>query len=182
MNRFVFYPVGQGLFYSGQLSCHPYWRCRFNFLFDCGGDEPYIGEAVERFVDEIGYDDVDLCVISHLHRDHYNGLTLLKNKGIRINNIVLPYLPSRYPALKFVYIVGQYYSDSQDLDVNEDDVANISLMSRFYRVQESNPNDRNFCEQVQEILIEVKEESYKRFSNYGDLGIDFLSAFYFSRK
>ena len=30
-----------------------------------------------------------------------------------------------------------------------------------------------------EILIEVKEEIYKRFSIYGDLGIDFISAFDF---
>ncbi len=34
------------------------------------------------------------------------------------------------------------------------------------------PDDRN-------ILIEVKEEDYKRFSKYGDLGIDFISAFNF---
>lgn len=163
MNRFVFYPVGQGLFYSGQLSCHPYWRCLRNFIFDCGGDEPYIGEAVDRFADEIGYDRVNLCVISHLHRDHYNGLTLLKNKGIRINNIVLPYLPYRYPALKFIYIVGQYYSESKNLDVNEDDVASISLMSRFYRVQESNPNDRRFCERVQTLEEYKIENGFKYF-------------------
>ncbi len=30
-----------------------------------------------------------------------------------------------------------------------------------------------------EILIEVKEESYRRFLEYGDLGIDFISAFSF---
>lgn len=34
------------------------------------------------------------------------------------------------------------------------------------------PNDN-------EILIEVKEEFINRFSKYGDLGIDFISAFYF---
>ena len=28
------------------------------------------------------------------------------------------------------------------------------------------------------ILVEVKEESYDRFSRYGDLGIDFISVFY----
>ncbi len=30
-----------------------------------------------------------------------------------------------------------------------------------------------------EILIEVKEEFYERFCKYGDLGIDFISAFFF---
>lgn len=163
MNRFVFYPVGQGLFYSGQLSCHPYWRCLRNFIFDCGGDEPYIGEAVDRFADEIGYDRVNLCVISHLHRDHYNGLTLLKNKGIRINNIVLPYLPYRYPALKFIYIVGQYYSESKNLDVNEDDVASISLMSMLYRIQESDRNESEFFGQVRGFEENVIENGFKYF-------------------
>lgn len=37
------------------------------------------------------------------------------------------------------------------------------------------PDDR-------EILIEVKEEKYKRFHNYGDLGIDYISAFYFKNE
>lgn len=31
-----------------------------------------------------------------------------------------------------------------------------------------------------DILIEVKEESFARFPRYGDLGIDFISAFYFN--
>ena len=41
MNKFTFYPVGQGLFYAGQFDCYPYWRCRRSFIFDCG-NEVYI--------------------------------------------------------------------------------------------------------------------------------------------
>ena len=32
-----------------------------------------------------------------------------------------------------------------------------------------------------EVIIEIKEEEYKRFSNYGDLGIDYISAFQFKQ-
>lgn len=32
-----------------------------------------------------------------------------------------------------------------------------------------------------EVIIEVKEEEYKRFPHYGDLGIDYISVFYFKQ-
>lgn len=162
MNRFVFYPVGQGLFYAGQLGCRPFAPFYRNFIFDCGGEEPYIGDAVARFVKETAYDNIFLCVISHLHKDHYNGLALLKNKGVSIDKIVLPYLPHKYTALKFVYIVGQYFSDSQNLTVNEDDLTNIRLMSKFYHIQELSDDDRSFCRNV----IDFEERKIQNGFNY----------------
>lgn len=134
MNKFTFYPVGQGLFYAGQLDCYPYWRCRHSFIFDCGGNEVHIKKAIRQFLRETRR--VDICVISHLHKDHYNGLAFLKDCGVEFDKIIVPYLPNggKYRNLKTVYIVGQYFEHSPDLTVSNEDIANLKLMLSLYGV------------------------------------------------
>lgn len=133
MNKFTFYPVGQGLFYAGQLE---YRHCigRYTFIFDCGGEENYIKKAALKFRYETNH--VNLCVISHLHKDHYNGLRYLKEAGISFDKIILPYLPEdyRYRDLKTVYIVGQYSERLSGEDYNDGDIVNLRLMLGFYNV------------------------------------------------
>lgn len=163
MNRFVFYPVGQGLFYSGQFCYRLFGHSLYNVLFDCGGDKPYIEDAIDRFEEETMCRSIDLCVISHLHKDHYNGLALLKKKRFMIDKLVIPYLPVAYPNLKYVYIVGQYFSDSQNLNIDQLDIANLELIFRLYGVQENDRNDREFCRHVQGFEENVIENGFKYF-------------------
>lgn len=163
MNRFVFYPVGQGLFYAGHLWYDPYGYWRRSVLFDCGGDKPYIEDAIDRFEEETMCHRINLCVISHLHKDHYNGLALLKDKGFMIDRLVIPYLPVAYPNLKYVYIVGQYFSGSQNLNIDELDIENLELIFRLYGVHESERNDREFFGQVRSFEENVIENGFKYF-------------------
>lgn len=133
MNKFTFYPVGQGLFYAGQLNYFP-WLPQHNFVFDCGGEKSYVQKAVREFCKENCH--INLCVISHLHKDHYNGLIYLKNEGITFDEIFLPYLPknSDFRNLKTVYIVGQYFKHLPNVTADDDDIASLNLMLSLYGI------------------------------------------------
>lgn len=92
MNKFVFHPVGQGLFYTGQLGCDYFYHrdSRYNFIFDCGSSsgDGFLCSTIDGYAAGLNGRDIDLCVISHLHRDHYNGLKyLLRLQNIRIKKI-----------------------------------------------------------------------------------------------
>lgn len=133
LNKFKFHAVGQGLFYTGQLRFRPYYYHRarsFNFVYDCGSisGHKFLDDAIDQFRHEAG--TTDLCVVSHLHRDHYNGLHRLNKIGIR--RIILPYLPN-YRNLKLVYIVGQYF-ESGTGEITESDIENVNLMLSLYGV------------------------------------------------
>ncbi len=92
-----FHAVGQGLFHSGKVTC---WDSRspVHYVYDCGGrSERLMREHVERFADTLGEDArLSLLCISHMHRDHVNGLRwLLDRMRGRIDKVLLPYL---YPS------------------------------------------------------------------------------------
>ena len=93
MNHFKFHPVGQGLFYTGQLA-----GGKYNFVYDCGSlsRDLYLKDSIEEYVLSLktnGSDvsAIDFAVISHLHADHFNGLMYLMDK-IYIRKIILPYI------------------------------------------------------------------------------------------
>ena len=61
----------------------------------------------------------------------------------------MPYLPNdgKYRNLKTVYIVGQYFENSLDLTVSNDDIENLKLMLSLYGVTDSDKlrhNAHNF--------------------------------------
>lgn len=78
-------------------------------------------------------------------------------------------------------ISGNYNTTSREVKI----VAKIFDMQKIPYKSVSkyeNANDGDvlvILPDEREILIEVKEESYKRLIRYGDLGIDYISAFYF---
>jgi hypothetical protein len=91
-NKFSFYPVGQGLFYSGSL-----YGGEYNFVFDCGSDNytpggyKYLLNWIDKYVQSLNSKQIDFVCISHLDYDHIYGLISLKKKAI-INKIFLPYI------------------------------------------------------------------------------------------
>ena len=46
--RFKLWSVGQGIFYTGTINNE------FNFVYDCGGKNPYIKESVDKYLKEYG--------------------------------------------------------------------------------------------------------------------------------
>ena len=75
MNSFKFYPVGQGLFYSGSL-----FGGAYHFVYDCGTEslQKYLNNAINSYTQELRRTTdeaiIEFVVISHLHEDHFSGL------------------------------------------------------------------------------------------------------------
>lgn len=117
--QFIAHPVGQGLFYSGNVKVGPVLHDpivrEFNFVFDCGSltktnaidaakaveksDRYYCSLTKANAIDEVNHYrsiylksgvDLDLLVISHFDADHVNCIKdLLKDRKVR--HVVLPF-------------------------------------------------------------------------------------------
>jgi hypothetical protein len=90
--RFQFHPVGQGLFYSGQIDQYRTDQDdRFSFVYDCGTDsnQRYVKAALEAYTID---GKLDLLILSHFHSDHINGVHKLLKKSGGTREVVLPYL------------------------------------------------------------------------------------------
>jgi len=83
--QFDIHPIGQGLFYTGQIG-------DFFFVYDCGSSRyhEYRQAAVNRTIQKNQI--INLFVLSHFHEDHFNGLSDILDQTENIREIVLPYL------------------------------------------------------------------------------------------
>lgn len=86
------WPVGQGLFMSGQLEAAS--GPTFTWVYDCGthSERIHLDRAIARFDGTYGPGKrIDLLVLSHFDEDHINGVTaLLRNR--QVGTILLPHL------------------------------------------------------------------------------------------
>lgn len=82
------YPVGQGFFSSQQIL---YGDEKFTCVYDCGSVSGIA--LLRKYVDKLkdNADIIDLLVISHLHRDHVNGIKYLIEK-FDVKKIIIPYM------------------------------------------------------------------------------------------
>jgi hypothetical protein len=94
--KFTFHPVGQGLFYSGQIKDDN--EKKFNFVYDCGrGNYTKAPKALEEVITSYKTDfnitdSLDLLTISHFHNDHINGIEFLLSNYNDVKRVVIPYL------------------------------------------------------------------------------------------
>ena len=137
---FTFHPVGQGLFYTGSISCG---EKVYNFVYDCGGGIWDINRAVKSYFDRIADKGIDLIVLSHLHEDHINGVrTLLglinKSGNSKRSRIVIPYsnrvmnLLYEYEYVsKFGYddFMSEFYNDPIKTIKEENEDCEIILIA-----------------------------------------------------
>lgn len=107
MNKFIFHPVGQGLFYTGDIG-------KFKFAYDCGStsslhgikgitmiDEPALFKSIDNYYKKSYKKHLDFLVISHLDSDHVNGIPELLSK-FTTSKVFLPYFqPIMYKSLVF---------------------------------------------------------------------------------
>jgi hypothetical protein len=90
-----FYPVGQGLFYTGTVSfvVKPAKTHEIRFVFDCGSiTKSFLRNSVSELHKRLNSSHVDFLVLSHLHEDHANGLENLLRPNLSIGAVFLPYL------------------------------------------------------------------------------------------
>lgn len=87
--RFLFEPVGQGLFAHGRLACPGLAAMRL--VFDCGtsGFQGRLHDAIAEYRAE--FSGPDVLVLSHLHDDHVSGVARLLEDHT-CEAVILPYL------------------------------------------------------------------------------------------
>lgn len=118
--RFMFHPVGQGLFYTGCINgeCINDESIDYNFVYDCGGQKKCVDSEVSTYLEELDNKGLDLIVLSHLHADHINGVKqLLKSskvfKNAKRTRVVMPYFNSAMRLVyEYEYISRKGYDDS----------------------------------------------------------------------
>lgn len=72
-NEFTFWPVGQGLFYTGIID-------DFTMVYDVGtlSKQTFLKKQIEIFEGELDYYHqnkvIDVLFLSHYDRDHINGI------------------------------------------------------------------------------------------------------------
>ncbi|RCH56809.1 hypothetical protein DJ568_02850 [Mucilaginibacter hurinus] len=88
---FIFHPIGQGCFYTGELFNDK--ERVFSFVYDCGtnSEQSYLGDAIAGWPVKTAEEKmINVCIISHFHRDHVSGIPQLL-KDIRCDRLVIPY-------------------------------------------------------------------------------------------
>lgn len=121
-NEFIFWSVGQGLFYTGSLLCRAY-----NFVYDCGTEgfyTQYLDKAIDVFTSVTPV--IDFIVISHLHYDHCCGLYKILNKS-KVKKIYLPLLNN---DIKFTLLVLKYYKNLAQM--NAVDTGSYDVLEALY--------------------------------------------------
>lgn len=135
MNTFKFWPVGQGLFYTGSIL-----NGDFNFVYDCGSnDEQYINGCVDMYLETLGHPRlIDFVVISHLHYDHFSGLYGLATKA-KIKKLYLPYLGNN-DEIKTLILANAVFGE-ENTESNDNLRRIFDFMLYLYGV-ESETNNR----------------------------------------
>lgn len=109
---FNFYPVGQGLFCSGNF-------LGLSWIYDCGtaSSNKYLTHSIEKYNEIHKETEVDFFVISHFDNDHISGIiSLLKTKKVR--RILLP-LTSLWQRVGILFSKKRYISkQARDFIIN----------------------------------------------------------------
>ena len=133
-NNFKFNNVGHGLFYTGSLI-----DGRYNFVFDCGSTrEQYINEAIDEYIASLKEKKINAVYISHLHKDHFNGLFGLARRA-KIEELYLPCLPRDKNIAKAILAYAIFCDDQ----VEDEDKSNRRDMYNFMLALYKLDDERN---------------------------------------
>ena len=111
----VFYPVGQGGFYSESFSTE---NSKFNVVYDCGSVSKGIDKVISNSVDK--NEDIDILFISHFDNDHVNKIKILKNRVRKIKNVVMPLLSDENKCI----LLALYESLGKDYESSIEIISN----------------------------------------------------------
>ncbi|WP_431199563.1 MBL fold metallo-hydrolase [Mucilaginibacter sp. P19] len=120
--EFIFHPIGQGCFYTGELFSDK--ERVFSFVYDCGSnsDQMYIRDAVASWPVKTAGQKINVCMISHFHSDHISGIPqLLKNT--RCDRLVIPYYD---PFQRLMIYLESGYDDFEYRQMMQDPYAYFS--------------------------------------------------------
>lgn len=143
-NHFVFWRIGQGLFYTGSLLDGTY-----NFVYDCGAEgfcEQFLNRAIDEFTSATPV--IDFVVISHLHYDHCSGLYTLLQKS-KVKKIYLPLLNK---DKQFTLCILHYYKSLAQ--ANDVDTRAYDLLEFLYNGRDSDFLQRDiFLHEIETVFV-----------------------------
>jgi len=131
MPRFQFLPIGQWLFYAGQIG-------DWNFVYDCWTDSSknILYNAILDYRNFNQKNSIDLFVLSHLHEDHFNGIPELL-KRYRIKRFVLPFFVENIRLLFWIGFVLNKWPRMSNREILSDPYARfISDPAEYLRNNE----------------------------------------------
>lgn len=136
----TFYPVGQGAFYVEKIK-------DFNLIYDCGSTNL---DYIEREIDRYKETEIQLLVISHFDKDHYNGLEyLLRHKNV--HRIMIPFLSDEMKILNI-------FDHLEDIEEEQDILDQLNIIispNNYIRKISKNISDIQIIE-VMPLEIEEK--------------------------
>lgn len=97
------WPVGQGLFTTGEINVAPRGRQNstiLNYVYDCGARQHRVGSSLEAAVDTYvaNVSKIEALFVSHLDEDHVAGLDRLLSVT-SVDTVYLPYVDEATPIL-----------------------------------------------------------------------------------
>ena len=116
---FTLNPVGQGFFYTGEISLGSHLNT-FNFVFDCGSINKI------NCLDEVCYHrnlslknskEIDLLIISHFDSDHINCIGELLRDDTKVKKLVMPFVSFE----ERLFLVLRHLSQSRNTKHPADD-------------------------------------------------------------
>lgn len=153
----VFYPVGQGGFYSESFSTE---NSKFNVVYDCGSVSKGIDKVISNSFDE--NEDIDILFISHFDNDHVNKIKILTNRGRKIKNVVMPLLSDENKCI----LLALYKSLGKD---HEDSIEIISNPNIFFG------NDTRIIH-IKEVDEDTNMDSTQSIVNINEVNSDILDS------
>ena len=118
----TFHPVGQGAFYSEVFTIDG--EVEFVVVYDCGTESgaKTLSKTVSTFMEILpeSHRTIDVLFLSHLHRDHINGLDALLT-DVTIKKTVIPLLPEEVILLTRVKnaLEDKWSVESNDSIIND---------------------------------------------------------------
>ena len=97
------YPIGQGCFHAGSI--RPPETAKddaqaFHYVYDCGSDDQEaLGEAIDNY--KTITSRVDALFVSHLDRDHVNGIDGLLS-AVNVDTVYVPYANEEVLVLELI--------------------------------------------------------------------------------
>lgn len=169
MSEFIFHKVGQGLFYSGNLSSN------YQFVFDCGTNNSK--SLVQNEFSKLDNKVIDFVVISHLHKDHINCLQDLIN-NFNVKKIYLPYLryekndPVSKAFIELLLWEGCYDSwydhlEQADAENLEKDNSKIRWRQLYRTLRNIYIEGQDFWPKAKKIFNNKSEDSFTRINFVG---------------
>lgn len=107
------FPIGQGFFHAGSVSLG---GPSFRYVYDCGSEyrKPLLS-AIERYLEEVSGESIDVLFLSHLDSDHVSGLDRLL-LFLEAKIVILPYLSPVARLIVIARAVDEGTLDSTFLD------------------------------------------------------------------